>query len=244
MNFLRDKVIVITGTSSGLGEQLAYLFAKNKAKLCLMGRDKIRLNKVSENIIKKGGDRPLIVPIDIKKISQIKKGVRKIIDAFGEIDILVNNAGVYGEGAIEEIPVKLIKDIFQTNVLGLIYLTQILLPRIKRGGYIINILSKSVFSPKSHIAVYAASKHAVSGLNQNLRQELIEKGIRLTEVYPGKMKTAMLSHSKEFSTFLSPKEVAKIIVKIVNIPQNICVESVTIGRFYSKDQKDQNERKN
>jgi len=242
MNFLKDKVIVITGASSGLGEQMVYLFAKSKVKLCLIGRNKIRLNKVSENIIKKGGNRPLIVSIDIKKISQIKKGARKIIDAFGEIDILVNNAGVYSEAAFEEISVKLIKDIFQTNVLGPIYFTQILLPKIKRGGHIVNILSKSVFSSKSHVAVYAASKHAVSGLSQNLRQELIEKDIRLTEVYPGKMKTAMLSqYSKESSTFLSPKEVAKIVVKIVNIPQNICVESVTIGRFYSKGP---NERKN
>lgn len=235
MDFLKDKTIVITGASSGLGKQMAYLFAKSKVKLCLIGRNKIRLNKISKNIIKKGGNKPLVVSIDIKKLSQIKKGARKIVDTFGEIDILVNNAGIYNEGIFENTPIKLIKDIFQTNILGLIYFTQTLLPKIKRGGNIINIISKSVFSPKSHLAVYAASKHAVSGLSQNLRQELIGKGIRLTEVYPGKMKTAMLSqYSKESSTFLSPKEVAKIIIKIVNIPQNICVESVTIGRFYQK----------
>lgn len=219
---LHDKVVVITGASSGVGLETALLCAGKGAETVLIGRDPEKL-KSAERKINELGYSTGSFAVDIGDSDQVEKVFRKIASKYGRIDVLVNCAGTGKFAALDSTKMEDVKKMFSVNVIGLIACTRSVLPLMigQGGGHIVNIASIAgkLATPKS--TVYAATKHAVIGFSNGLRMEVEDRGIFVTVVNPGPIQTAFFQtadpsghYADEVSRFmLSPQFVARKIVK-------------------------------
>ena len=185
MNF-HNKVIWITGASSGIGEALAYAFAQEKAKVIISSNEPEELNRVKENC-----HNCFVVPFDLTDTEQIHNAVEKVVQEFGNIDILINNGGISQRALAIETPIDIDRKIMEINYFGQIALTKNVIPyMIKNGGGHIavttSITGKFGFPLRS---AYSASKHALYGFFETLRQELKNEKIHITIACPGRVKT-------------------------------------------------------
>lgn len=184
---LRNKIIVITGASSGLGRQLAIDLSKKGAKLALIGRDADRLNETL-NLTNQDSS---IYTCDVSDKSQVKKAAAKIIERYGFVDILINNAGFNIHGEFEKLSLEEIESIMAVNYSGIAYMMKEFLPSMleRHKGHVVNISSVAGLTGSPKSAAYAASKFAVVGLSESLYFELKDKGINISVVCPGAFKT-------------------------------------------------------
>jgi len=184
---LQDKVVLITGASSGFGADAARLFAKEGAIVVLAARRKDRLTALSEEIRLAGG-KALAVPLDVTVQSQINQAVRTVLDTFGRIDILINNAGVGRLDWLEMLdPVANIDMPIDVNLRGVIQLTHAVLPSMlaRHAGQIINMSSVAGLIAPSMYTVYSATKYGMRGFTDALRREVAPLGIQVSGIYPG-----------------------------------------------------------
>lgn len=188
---LRNRVALVTGASSGLGEQIAYQLARKGAIVVVCARRKDRLEVVSRKCQELSGRLSMAVKLDIAQPDQIERAVQKVENQLGPIDVLVNDAGF---GLMEEFldfKMEVAEKMFRVNVLGLMYMTKYVALRMasRNRGAIINIASVAgkIATPKS--AVYSATKAAVLGYSNALRLELKPLGISVLTVNPGPIKT-------------------------------------------------------
>ncbi|HKM42942.1 MAG TPA: SDR family oxidoreductase [Limnochordia bacterium] len=243
---LRGKIILITGASGGLGEQVAYEAARQGASVIVTARREERLIAVREKCRDLSGREAFSHVLDVGDRMQISKVLNRIVgETDGKIDVLVNSAG-FGlfESALDT-PTNVTEEMFRVNVLGLIQITQkVALAMKKRGsGHIINISSQAgkMATPKS--AVYAGTKFAVRGYSNALRLELKPLGIYVTTVNPGPIKTEFFDKADQDGSYLArierwaleTEDVAKKIVECmltnkreINLPRLMEVGS----RFY------------
>lgn len=197
---LSGKTVCITGASSGIGKATAfeYLDASNgQAKLILCARRLDRLKELEKSIVEEHpGAKLYIGELDVANPEQVKRFFKGLPVDFQGIDILINNAGkAVGVDHVGSLQEEDVAAMFNTNVLGLIHVTQAVLPRMKdRGiGDIVNIGSIAGKFTYPGGSVYCASKHAVHAFTETLREELIDTSIRVIEIAPGLVNT-------EFST--------------------------------------------
>ncbi len=199
MRTVRDRVIVITGASSGIGRAAALKFAKDGAKLVLAARRKSALKDLEGQCEKRGAEA-VCVETDVSH----EKSVRKLCDAavaeFGRIDIWINNAGVATFARFDEAPLEEHKQVIETNLLGTMYGAYYAIQHFReRGeGILINVSSYDGRGSAPYHASYVASKHGVRGLGMSLRQELWatnEKNIRVCTVMPVSIDTPFFQHS-------------------------------------------------
>ena len=207
---LKDKVVVITGSSRGLGEALAREFSEEKARVVISC---IKVNDLKK-LAKKVDAFPIVA--DVTKEIAIRKVAQTVIKKYGRIDIWINNAGVWLPYMLaEKLNMKRVQKLFAVNVFGLIMGSQAALKQMKkqRSGSIINIISISALSGRPKSSAYCASKFAADGFTKSIRME--NKTIRVVGVYPGKMKTHLFDESKQFDfhTFMDPTYVAQKIVE-------------------------------
>jgi short-subunit dehydrogenase len=180
-----DKVVIITGASSGIGKACAFEFADNGAKVVLAARRENELKKV-ENQIKNQGGEALSVITDVKIIDNCKHLIDKTIEKFGKIDVLINNAGISMRATFEDLDLSVIKELMDTNFYGAVYCTKFALPYLlKQKGTVIGISSISGLTPLPGRTGYSASKHAMDGFFNTLRLENIRKGLNVLVVHPG-----------------------------------------------------------
>lgn len=222
MTSLKDKVVVITGASSGIGWSAALEFAGRGAKTALLARRHEKIRELAEKIGLLGGEA-LAVACDVGRKEQCRKSVQAVLERWGRIDVLVNNAGVLQRRTFLKQELEKMEETIQTNLLGTIYMTKEVLPVMKKqgGGHIVNVSSVAGHLGLPSMAVYCASKFALVGLTQALRVELYRSGVTLTAVCPGTVDTAMAEDAlKEMSPAFkkglrpkSPREIAEIIVK-------------------------------
>lgn len=220
---LKGKNVVITGASSGIGAKMALLCAESGANLILLARSIDKLQQLKLEIENKFGVTVYVHKLDISKVDEIQAVFARILEDIDEIDVLVNNAGF---GIFEEVEQARLEDarsMFDTNVLGLIACTKMVLPGMKqRGlGHIINIASIAgkLATPKS--SVYSATKHAVLGFTNSLRMEVADDGVFVTAVNPGPIETNFFNIADESGTYvknvkrfmLSSDKVAQEVVK-------------------------------
>jgi len=180
---LRDKVVIITGASMGIGAATARAFAQAGAKVVLAARSGDLLTALAREI---GEERALAVPTDVTKRAQVDTLMRRAVEKFGRIDILVNNAGVGMAGAIATLNPANFEKIFATNVLGPVYAMQAAAPYLRQngGGIILNVSSMVSKLPIPMIGSYRATKSALNMLSENARMELARDNIRVIIVYP------------------------------------------------------------
>jgi short-subunit dehydrogenase len=198
-SFFENKVVWITGASSGLGEALAIELAKKKAKLVLSARRESELERVKNECVKPahpaGGFIPaeniLILPLDVAELSNVNAEVQKVIGKFGRIDILINNAGVVQRSYVIDTPVELERKMFEINYFGAVILSKAVLPFMRKQGSgnllaVSSVMGKMGFPGRS---TYSASKHALYGYFETLRIEEHKNGIHVHIITPGYIKT-------------------------------------------------------
>jgi short-subunit dehydrogenase len=241
MNYA-NKVVVITGASSGIGEESAVEFAKQKSKIVLISRNKQNLEVVTEKI-RKYNSEILVYPCDVSQKDQVEKMGRAILEKFGRIDILVNNAGFGIYGSVHESKIEEIESQMATNYFGMVYCTKVFLPKMleQKSGHIVNVASVAASFGIPGIAPYCASKFAMLGFSESLYHELKGTGIGITVVSPIMVRTNFLKHQsfKSFPKYsplsLSSSVVAKAIVKASSSPRlEIIVPSFVRGAVWLK----------
>ncbi len=194
---LKDRVVLITGASSGFGEDAARLFAREGCKVVLAARRLDRLQSLAEQIQKEGGEA-MAVPVDVSQKNDIELMVQSTLDIFGQIDILFNNAGFGRHGWLESLDPSLdIEMQVNVNLLGVILVTRAVLPHmLERGeGHIINMSSLAGWIAVPTYEIYASTKFGVRGFTDALRRELARTDIAVSGVYPAFARTEFSRHS-------------------------------------------------
>ena len=178
---VKDKVVIVTGASSGIGEASAKLLAKNGAKVVLAARSKEKLEKLSKEL-----PGSFIITTDMTKEKEVKEMVKKTIEHFGRVDILINNAGRGYDASTEEINIETFRKIFELDVVGLLVAMQEVIPVMRRqkGGTIINISSGTALMSLPNMGAYSSLKRAVAGISLTAREELKKDNIAVSVVYP------------------------------------------------------------
>ncbi|GAA3510826.1 SDR family oxidoreductase [Aquimarina addita] len=192
---LKDRVIVITGASSGIGEATAKKIAKEGAKVVLMARSEDKLVTL-KNEIEKDGGKALVVAGDVTKKKDFENVVEKTVDTFGKVDGLVNNAGLMPLSFINKLKTDEWDKMVDVNIKGVLNGVSSVLPHLidNKGGDIINISSMAANRYFPGGAVYCATKSAVKMFSEGLRQELApEYGINVTSIEPGAVATNLTS---------------------------------------------------
>jgi hypothetical protein len=196
MSDLANKVVLITGASSGFGEDAARLFAKEGCKVALAARRMDRLQDLSAKIQESGGEA-MAVPVDIVDRADVDNMVRSTLDLYGQIDILFNNAGIGRVGWFEEFSTgRDIETLINVNLIGLIQVTRAVLPHMltRRAGHIINMVSVAGLIASPLLTTYSASKYGARAFTDSLRREIAPLGIRVSGIYPGPAATEFGQH--------------------------------------------------
>ena len=188
MNSASQVVVLVTGVSSGIGQATAKLLSQSGYRVYGTVR-KITPESEMAGVT--------LIALDIRDEASVRAGVQGVLQKEGRLDALVNNAGLALTGSIEETTIEQASDLFDTNVLGLVRVTQAVLPamRQQKSGRIVNIGSIVGLVPAPFMGLYAATKHAVEGYTESLDHEVRSFGIRAVVVEPGFTRTKIASNS-------------------------------------------------
>ncbi|PVU85651.1 hypothetical protein BB559_006890 [Furculomyces boomerangus] len=240
---LAGKNTIITGASSGFGWSTALLFAKYGSNLILTARRENLLQELRNEISKINPEiKVYTMKLDVSDHAAIKEEFKKLPGWASKIDILINNAGLgLGSDPVKDVPESTIDIMLNTNVKGLIWMTQQVLPQMIKAneGQIINVGSISGFLAYPNNGVYSATKHAVHAITDALRMETLATNIKVSEVMPGLAKTDFLvvkfggDEAKTDSSFagypaLSSEDVAEVIAFTASTKSRSVVSSVTV----------------
>lgn len=195
MENIKNKVVVITGGSSGMGEATARYLAANGAKVVIAARRAERIIALAAEITAAGGTA-IAVTTDVTNRDDVKKLVAQAVETYGRIDVLINNAGVMPLSPIEQLKIDEWDQMIDVNLRGVLHGIAAALPHMKaqKSGHIINTASVAGHKIFGASAVYSATKFAVRALSEGLRQEVKPYNIRTTIISPGAVKTELLDH--------------------------------------------------
>ena len=221
---LKDKIVVITGGSKGLGKALALCFLKDGSKVVVCSKNEEELKNLGNGIVG--------IKADVTKENEIHALAEKVINDFGRIDVWINNAGIWlPHKPIEETDWKRAHDLIEVNLFGTVYGSKIALAQMRKQGfgYIVNIISTSGLNGKINETAYCASKFASSGFTKSLAKEVDEEKIKVFGVYPGGMQTNLFDENKpkNYNEFMDPNFVAEKIIqnlKLEEPEQEIIIE--------------------
>lgn len=182
---MKNKVIIITGASSGIGKALAFAFGQEGANIVITGRKKEPLFEVSDELTKRGINNLAIIS-DVSIEADNIEMVNKTIEKFGKIDVLINNAGISMRSMFEDCEIDVIKKVMDINFYGTVYATKYALPYIKETkGSIVGISSIAGYRGLPVRTGYSASKFAMNGFLEALRTELLHTGVHVLTACPG-----------------------------------------------------------
>lgn len=232
MNRLKDKWILITGATSGIGKASAEVFAESGANLVLTGRREERLKTIQKNLQEKHSIEIQIFSFDVRD----REACKKCVDSISQpIDVLLNNAGLAsGKDSIEEADFDDWDTMIDTNIKGLLSMTRFVSERMKarNEGHIINIGSIAGYEAYPGGSVYCATKHAVKAITQSAKMDLTGTNIRVSSVSPGLVDTEFsevrfhgdkeeATEVYEGMTPLSGRDIAEIIHFVANRPPHV-----------------------
>ena len=188
---MAKETVLITGASSGLGMELAKLFAADGSDLVLVARREERLNELAEQLKSEHGVEVHILPKDLSKKSAPKEIFSHLNKENIQIDIVVNNAGFGNKGNVADLDTDLQLDMIQVNLVALFHLTRLFIPGIIERGYggILNVGSLAGFQPGPNLAVYFATKAFVLSFTEALAEEVSNPNIKISCLAPGPVKT-------------------------------------------------------
>jgi short-subunit dehydrogenase len=188
---LLNKVIWLTGASSGIGEALAYELSKKGAKLILSARRKDELERVKGNCMLEAQPNVRILPIDLAQSSTLQLSTEAAIQLFGHIDILVSNGGISQRSFVNDTSLEVYRKLMEVNYFGAIAITKYLLPHFikRKQGHFVVVSSLTGKFGTPFRSGYAASKHALHGFYDALRAEHFQDNISVTMICPGFIRT-------------------------------------------------------
>jgi len=238
---IKDKVVIITGASSGIGYATALSLAKEGVKLVVGARRTDRLERLVKEIEENNGEI-LSQKFDVTKKSDCDDLVNTAIKKWGKVDVLINNAGLMPLSFVKNLKVDEWDQMIDVNIKGVLYCTAAVLPHMReaKSGHIINISSvagRIVFPAGS---VYCATKHAVTAFSEGLRQELSPRNnIRVTTIEPGVVSTELTNtitdeslekfvESSKKMEALKAEDIASAIIFAINAPNHVSVNEILV----------------
>ena len=236
---LKDRVALVTGASSGIGEATAKALAHAGAKVVVAARRRERLDALVKSI-EVSGVEAVALTADVSDPDAAAHMVHAAEDRFGRVDILVNNAGVMYLEPTAEADLVRWRHMLELNVLGLIAASQAVLPgmRARRDGHIVNVASTAGRLANANSAGYSATKFGVVGFSEGLRKELVKDRVRVTVVEPGVVETELRNHVAhagardaigQFAASLrqlQSEDVANAILYAVSQPEHVCINEI------------------
>lgn len=226
---LAGKTAVITGGSKGIGLELAKLLVEAGAKVCIVGRNK----KVLAHAEAELGEKVLAVACDVSRDKDVEALAAAVKKQFKKLDFLINNAGIANEIMnVEQLPPEVWRKTIDVNLTGTFLVSHYLLPLMGKGGVIVNNISVSAYLVFPGASAYQASKAGQLALTNTMRDELRERGIRVTALLPGPTDTEIWDQflpQVPRNTMVRPRTVAEAIVNVLQLPEGTTVERLEIS---------------
>ncbi len=195
MSRFENKIVIVTGAGSGIGEATVKRFAAEGASVVLVGRTKKKLDKVAASL---SADNVIIAPCDISDEAQVKDLFRAVIKEFKRVDILINDAGIFKGGKVQDVKTKDWKEVLSINVDGYFYMTRAAMPYlIKTKGNIVNVSSVSGLGADWESVPYNTSKGAVTNFTKAVALDAAADGVRVNAVCPSFTKTPMTEEDEK-----------------------------------------------
>jgi 3-hydroxy acid dehydrogenase / malonic semialdehyde reductase len=237
-----NKIVLITGATSGIGEACATKFAANNFDIIITGRRQERLEKLKTNLQNKYGIKVLPLCFDVQQKDAVFNALTTLLTEWQQIDCLINNAGLaLGRDSFEEANMDDWDTMMQTNVNGLLYVSRAILPFFikHKKGHIINVGSiagKEVYEKGN---VYCASKFAVDAISKAMRIDLLKHNIKITAIHPGAVETEFSlirfkgETQKADATYkgftpLTAHNIADTIYYTASLPAHVCINDIVI----------------
>ena len=238
---MKNKVVVITGASSGIGEATAKKFVEAGANLVLIARREDRLQDLAQKLVDDFQTESMVVQLDITDRAAVLEAFENIIHAMGRVDVLVNNAGLMPVSYLDKLKIDEWDRMIDVNLKGLLYCIAGVLPQMKSqgGGHIVNISSVAGRRVWPGFAVYNATKFGVTALSEAMRMELTPKmNIKVTVIEPGAVATELTQRitdqdiledfGKRAVTPLQAQDIANAIFYAVSQPNEVMVSEVVV----------------
>ncbi|HCV0166674.1 TPA: SDR family oxidoreductase [Staphylococcus aureus] len=228
MTVLTDKVALVTGAGSGIGEAIATLLHEEGAKVVLAGRNKDKLQNVANQLAQ---DSVKVVPTDVTKKEEVDELIKIAQQTFGGLDIVINSAGQMLSSKITDYQVDEWDSMIDVNIKGTLYTAQAALPTMleQSSGHLINIASISGFEVTKSSTIYSATKVAVHTITQGLEKELAKTGVKVTSISPGMVDTAITAaYNPTDHKKLEPQDIAEAVLYALTQPKHVNVNEITV----------------
>ncbi|ELG8226940.1 TPA: SDR family oxidoreductase [Staphylococcus aureus] len=228
MTVLTDKVAVVTGAGSGIGEAIATLLHEEGAKVVLAGRNKEKLQNVANQLSQ---DSVKVVPTDVTNKEEVDELIKIAQQTFGGLDIVINSAGQMLSSKITDYQVDEWDSMIDVNIKGTLYTAQAALPTMleQSSGHLINIASISGFEVTKSSTIYSATKAAVHTITQGLEKELAKTGVKVTSISPGMVDTAITAaYNPSDRKKLDPQDIAEAVLYALTQPSHVNVNEITV----------------
>jgi NADP-dependent 3-hydroxy acid dehydrogenase YdfG len=194
-NIFKDKVVIVTGASSGIGEAVAREFAKNGSKVVLAARSEEKLSKIVEEI-NAGNGTAIYVKTDVSKEDECRNMVETAVSKFGTVHILINNAGLSMRAAFDDVDLRVLHRLMDVNLWGTIYCTKYALPYlVENKGSLVGVSSVAGFHGLPGRTGYSASKFAIHGFLETIRIENLKRGLHVMIIAPGFTSSEIRRHA-------------------------------------------------
>ncbi|HCY1232685.1 TPA: SDR family oxidoreductase [Staphylococcus aureus] len=228
MTVLTDKVAVVTGAGSGIGEAIATLLHEEGVKVILAGRNKDKLQNVANQLAQ---DSVKVVPTDVTKKEEVDELIKIAQQTFGGLDIVINSAGQMLSSKITDYQVDEWDSMIDVNIKGTLYTAQAALPTMleQSSGHLINIASISGFEVTKSSTIYSATKAAVHTITQGLEKELAKTGVKVTSISPGMVDTAITAaYNPTDRKKLEPQDITEAVLYALTQPKHVNVNEITV----------------
>ncbi|MBO8674018.1 SDR family oxidoreductase [Staphylococcus aureus] len=228
MTVLTDKIAVVTGAGSGIGEAIATLLHEEGAKVVLAGRNKDKLQNVANQLAQ---DSVKVVPTDVTNKEEVDELMKIAQQTFGGLDIVINSAGQMLSSKITDYQVDEWDSMIDVNIKGTLYTAQAALPTMleQSSGHLINIASISGFEVTKSSTIYSATKAAVHTIAQGLEKELAKTGVKVTSISPGMVDTAITAaYNPSDRKKLDPQDIAEAVLYALTQPKHVNVNEITV----------------
>lgn len=228
MTVLTDKVAVVTGAGSGIGEAIATLLHEEGAKVVLAGRNKEKLQNVANQLSQ---DSVKVVPTDVTNKEEVDELIKIAQQTFGGLDIVINSAGQMLSSKITDYQVDEWDSMIDVNIKGTLYTAQAALPTMleQSSGHLITIASISGFEVTKSSTIYSATKAAVHTITQGLEKELAKTGVKVTSISPGMVDTAITAaYNPTDRKKLEPQDIAEAVLYALTQPKHVNVNEITV----------------
>ncbi|EOA9916286.1 SDR family oxidoreductase [Staphylococcus aureus] len=228
MTVLTDKIAVVTGAGSGIGEAIATLLHEEGAKVVLAGRNKDKLQNVANQLAQ---DSVKVVPTDVTNKEEVDELMKIAQQTFGGLDIVINSAGQMLSSKITDYQVDEWDSMIDVNIKGTLYTAQAALPTMleQSSGHLINIASISGFEVTKSSTIYSATKAAVHTITQGLEKELAKTGVKVTSISPGMVDTAITAaYNPSDRKKLDPQDIAEAVLYALTQPKHVNVNEITV----------------